>query len=463
MRSLKNRTAIVYLVTTALLIGVVYVAIFISASTILYNHNDNELLAEFKEVGSSMSIQDGKVYVLAQPEWSESEHGEATVSPVFLQAVDTSGTVIRTTANLRDTRLTFFTNRRDTFAVSIRVADAWIRQVQGPLYNHSGVLEGYLIVGVGIDEVKLLLGYLKWIMLISFPLIIGVIVVISRGFGSTIVAPITTLIDTADRISRENLDERVPLPKRQDELRHLSTTVNSLLDRLQEVILREHSFAADAAHELRTPLSVIKGTLEVLIRQPRRPEEYEAKLKYCLTEIDRMSNMVELLLLVARYESRSVELRKTTVDVAQRASDAVERIRLLALAKQITFNASFCDSAIAISDPLLLGAVLDNLLSNAVKYSPQNSQIMVNVREENEEICVTVSDAGPGMSPEQIAKIFSRFYRGDSSLESSTKGFGLGLALVRRLSDLLAIKVSIESAVGQGTTFLVRIPRHRKA
>ncbi len=279
MPSLKNRIALVYLATTGILVGLVYVIIYVSASKILYSHYDEDLKAEFGEVGGSMSIQDGRVFVLAEPDWTEREHGEATVAPVLLQANDAHGAVLRTSPNLRDTRLQFHAGRADTFVVSQNLGNTWIRQIQGPLVNRDGVLEGYLLVGMGIAEAKHLLDDLMWIMLLSFPVMVGVILVISRAFGASIVRPIVSLMSTADRISRENLEERVPLPNDHGELRQLSSTVNNLLDRLQELIVREQTFAADAAHELRTPLAVIKGTLEVLIRQPREPKHYEEKLR----------------------------------------------------------------------------------------------------------------------------------------------------------------------------------------
>ncbi len=459
MPSLRNRIALVYLVTTGLLVGLIYVVIYVSASKILYHHYDADLHAEFEEVGRSMSIQDGRVYVLATPEWDEQEHGEANPSPVFLQAMDAGGKVVRTSPNLRDTRLTFEPGRIDTITESRRLGTTWIRQIQGPIFSPDGVLEGYLLVGTGIAEGRLLLVSLQWIMLLSFPLMVVVILVISRLFGRSIVHPIASLIGTADRITKSNLDERVPLPRRADELQRLSSTVNDLLDRLQELILREQTFAADAAHELRTPLAVLKGTLEVLIRQPRDPREYEEKLRYCVAEIDRMNSLVDQLMLVAKYESGRGDLRSDEIDVARCVTDALERLDPFARSKRISFQLEFGETAVAHSDPLLLETVVANLLSNAVKYSPEGSSVAVSTTESEDSVNLAVTDRGPGMSPEQIAKIFDRFYRAESGPSDRTRGFGLGLALVRRLGALLGIDVSVESKPGQGTTFRLKIPR----
>ncbi len=460
MSGLRKRISLVYLVTTALLLGLIYMAIYFSAAEVLYSHYDSDLLAEFKEVGSSMSIQEGTVYVLAQPEWDEKEHGQATVSPVFLQAVGIDGAILRTSPNLRDSRLRFYPDRKDTFDVSFQFGDTWLRQVQGPIYSPAGVLEGYLIVGMGVAEAKLLLSSLRWIMLLSFPFIVIVILVISRAFGGSIVRPVATLMSTADRITRENLEERVPLPDRIDELHHLSATVNNLLDRLQEVILREQTFAADAAHELRTPLAVLKGTLEVLIRQPRQPEIYESKLRLCIMEIDRIDSLVDQLLLMARYESGSENLRMVDVDVAQSIAQALERLSFLAREKRISFKLSFSDETTACSDPALLNVVLENLLSNAVKYSSEGSPVEIVMGASNGSLDLSVTDHGPGMSPEQVEKIFNRFYRAENKAGDSTRGYGLGLALVRRLSRLLGIRVALESDTGSGTKFMLEIPRH---
>ncbi len=459
MPSLRNRIALVYLVTTGLLLGIVYIAIYVSASTVLYNHYDADLRSEFKEVASSMSIQNGRVFVLAQGEWTESEHGEANLSPVFLQAMDTAGGIVRVSSNLRDTRLAFRPHRMDTFSVSLQLDQTWIRQIQGPIHNREGVFEGYLLVGMGIVEGKRVLNALRWITWLSFPLVLGLILLISRTFGNSIVRPIAVLMSTADHISRENLEERVPLPARADELQRLSTTVNNLLDRLQELIIREQTFAADAAHELRTPLAVLKGTLEVLIRQPREPQQYEEKLRYCISEIDRIGRLVDQLLLLARYESESPKMHRVEVDVAQCVAAALERLDRPARAKRIPFRLSFTDTALVRSDPLLLGTILENLMSNAIKYSPEESPVVVEINESGENVSVSVTDRGPGMTPEQIDKVFNRFYRVVQDPGSGARGFGLGLALVRRLSDVLGIRVSLASEPGRATTFTVVIPR----
>lgn len=459
MAALKNRIAFVYLVTTGLLVGVMYLVIYLSASKILYSHYDKDLLAEFDEISSSMSIQDGRVYVLARTEWTESEHGEVTVSNIFLQATDTSGNVLRTSPNLRDTRLQFTEGRTGTFIVSRQLGTTEIRQLQGPVISPKGVLEGYLLVAMGINEAKLLLDYLMWIMLLSFPVMVGVIVIISRWFGTSIVRPISSLMATADHISRENLDERVPLPGKTDELRQMSVTVNNLLDRLQELILREQTFAADVAHELRTPLAVVKGTLEVLIRQPREPQHYETKLKYCIAEINRLNGLVDQLLMMAKYESGGEKLRLAEIDVGQCMAGALERLEIYSQSKRIVFQLNFVQDATVSSDLYLLSTVLENIVSNAIKYSPEEAVISINVLGESEKIKVSVQDHGPGMTQEQVAKIFDRFYRAETDSGAKTKGFGLGLALVRRLADLLKIDMSIKSALGEGTLFGLLIPK----
>lgn len=399
--------------------------------------------------------------LLAQPEWTEREHGEATVSPVFLQATDTTGVVLRTSPNLRDTRLHFEGGRADTFVVSRQLGSTWIRQVQGPIINRHGELEGYLMIGMGIAEAKLLLDYLMWIMLLSSPVLVLVTVIISRWFGASIVRPISTLMATADHISRENLDERVPLPRSPDELRHLSITVNNLLGRLQELILREQTFASDAAHELRTPLAVIKGTLEVLIRQPRDPKHYEERLKYCIAEINRMSGLVDQLLLMAKYESGKERLRCVEIDVAQCLAGVLERLEVYSRSKRIAYQLTFAQGAVVNSDPILLTTVLENVMSNAIKYSSESAVIAISVGEHTEAIIVSVQDHGPGMTKEQIAKVFDRFYRVETSSGVRTMGFGLGLSLVRRLAELLEIDVTVTSAIGEGTMFCLSIPKRR--
>uniref|UniRef100_UPI00404914DA histidine kinase dimerization/phospho-acceptor domain-containing protein n=1 Tax=Flavobacterium sp. TaxID=239 RepID=UPI00404914DA len=154
---------------------------------------------------------------------------------------------------------------------------------------------------------------LKNILLISYPLILILLYLFARFFAGRSIIPVSTIIDTSRKITKDNLKTRIPLPNNKDELFALSQTINNLLDRVENAIEREKQFTSDASHELRTPLAVIKGTMEVLIRKPRNQHEYEEKIQFCISEVDRLNHMVDQLLLLARFENQKQNIKKESI------------------------------------------------------------------------------------------------------------------------------------------------------
>ena len=172
-----------------------------------------------------------------------------------------------------------------------------------------------LLVAVPLEESELVLENLQKALLISYPIILIILFLTTRYIAGKSIAPINNVITTANKITRENLRERILLPENKDEIHLLISTINELLNRLEDNLLREKQFTSDASHELRTPLSVIKGTLEVLIRKPRDVQQYEEKINYCIRETDRMTKLIDQLLLLARYDSGKVLPNKIQVDL----------------------------------------------------------------------------------------------------------------------------------------------------
>src|SRR5690606_40360638 len=180
-----------------------------------------------------------------------------------------------------------------------------IRQEQIAL-NKDGEIAGYILVAMPLEDAQMVLANLKNILLFLYPVVLFLLFFISRLLAGKSIIPIQRITDTTNRITRSNLNERVLLPDNKDELYTLSTSINDLLQRIQDAMEREKQFTSDASHELRTPLSVLKGTLEVLNRNPRSEEEYKEKIAFSIKEIDRMSGIVNQLLLLARLDKSSL-------------------------------------------------------------------------------------------------------------------------------------------------------------
>lgn len=266
------------------------------------------------------------------------------------------------------------------------------------------------------------------------------------------------IINTSNKITRDNLTERIPLPHNKDELYILSDTINNLLDRIEKAIEREKSFTSYASHELRTPLAVLKGTLEVLIRKPRQQEEYEEKVKYCVKEIDRLNHFVDELLILTRYENQKQSLKLEGISTKQIIDEILKFFSENIQQKNIHVKTDILPEDIYLkTDVYLFSTIINNILSNAIKYSHPNGKIEIDVRETNGMVYCEIRDNGIGIPEKDMEKIFDKFYR--STDHPYIKGFGLGLSIVKRFCCLLNIHIELSSKEGTGSIVRLQIPQ----
>ncbi|HLP14737.1 MAG TPA: ATP-binding protein [Bacteroidota bacterium] len=460
--NLQDRIALIYSSVTALLIAALFILLYIVIQETVSTHLDADLDAETQEVYSSIVVLDNTLIFANPNEWAEREHGQIQVNPTFIEIVDSTGRVMKKTPNLHDGALTFNPALTERTYIDTQLSETAIRQIQFPMTNPTGRIIAYLLIAIPQQEPLLLLKNLRQTLLIGYPLVLIVLFFISRIIAARSLSPINAVITTAEKISKENLTDRIELPANKDVLYTLAQTINALLDRLQEVVLREKQFTADASHELRTPLSVIKGTLEVLIRKPREREQYEAKIRYVVTEVDRMSQLVDQLLELARFESLAIRPASTDIDLCAEVNESFRRLSTAARAKNIAFRITPAEHSHVHADCSMMNIIFDNILSNAIKYSPDNESIDVKIRNSSGATECSITDHGSGIPEDQLAKIFDRFYRVDESRTSHIAGKGLGLAIVKRLADLQNLKISVISSPSDGTTFTIIFPEDQR-
>ena len=451
--SLRNRISSYFIGVTAILTGILFLTIYAVVSNTVYRHLDQDLNLESHEVINSLVILDNK-FVFANPfEWNEREHGQIEVNPIFVQVIDTAGNVLRKTGNLLEDSLRFHPDLKQKNCFNTQLSGAPTRQLQMPITNPVGVTLGYLIIAMPLEESALVLENLKIVLLVAFPLVLVFLFSISRYIAGKSIRPINQVINTAEIITRENLEKRIDLPQHKDEIYTLTSTINELLNRLQDAVLREKQFTADASHELRTPLSVIKGTLEVLIRKPREQEEYVSKIRYCINEVDRISNLVDQLLILARYESGKALPIFTKVNLTKSIETVLLRLQGAIQQNQMEINFDSGKLSYVTADESMLEIILENIISNSIKYSGNSKNIDISIVELDNSVSCNIKDYGIGLTEEQISRIFDRFYRADESRTSRIIGNGLGLAIVKRLTDLQNLKIKISGNTESGTNF----------
>ena len=448
--SFKNRIAFNYIVSGSVLIAIVFLFIY---NIVKYSVNKNvneEIQEELYKHLDDVSTDSNDTYLIQVDQWRAREHNSISVNPVFVEFYDNNKLLIDKSPNLKSSNLKLFPNSNNEF-IDTKLNNIPVRQIQTAIIN-KGEVVGYLVVAMSLEDFEIVL-ILKNILLITFPLILILLFLIVRFFAGRSIKPVGTIIETSSQITKDNLQTRIPLPQNKDELYVLSENINNLLSRIENAIDREKQFTSDASHELRTPLAVIKGTMEVLIRKPRNQQEYEEKIQFCISEVDRLNHMVDQLLLLARFENQKQNVKQETIYLNALVLDNLARYSDKIKSKQITIETNFKDDFYVNSDNYLLSIVIGNLISNAVKYSTENGEIGISLHQENSKVSFSIADNGIGISKVDLEKIFNSFYRSDATNHTNIKGTGLGLSIVKRLCDLLKIEVSVISEQNEGSEF----------
>jgi signal transduction histidine kinase len=453
--SFRNRIAFYYIISTALLITIVFVVIYQMVSLSVYNHINDDIQNEVEKHLQEIEIDRNNSYLIQVDEWREREHNTVDVNPVFVQFFDSNNKFIDKSPNLKKLNLKLYPENRNDEFIDTYLNKKPIRQIQVPLYDNEKVI-GRLIVAMSLDDAIMVLSNLRKILAIAFPLILISLFLIARFIVGRSIKPIKTIIETSKQISRENLSSRIDLPQNKDELFVLSKTINDLLDRIENAVEREKQFTSDASHELRTPLAVIKGTLEVLVRKPRSQSEYEEKINYSIKEVDRLNQLVDELLLLARFENQKEASKKEQVFLNALILDNLARYSQKINNKNITILHDFKDDFFILSDNYLVSIIISNLLSNAIKYSNQEGVVSIYLLKENNQIICKIHNNGIGIPRDELDKIENRFFRSQSVLETNTKGTGLGLSIVKRLTNLLNINLKIQSKLNSETIVELR-------
>jgi len=456
--SFKNRIALNYLISTALMVLFVFVIIYNIVSYSVYKHIDNNLALEVKGHLTEILVKNDNIQLVNPDEWRQQEHNTLYVNPVFVQIFNTDGKLVEKSPNLKKMNLHFNKDHKDFENFDTRLEGKSIRQIQFPV-RHKSKLAGYILIAMSLEEANLVLGNLRNVLWISYPVILFLLFFTARFIAGRNIRPIKNITKTARAITKDNLKSRIELPANKDELFVLSTTMNNLLDRIENAIDREKQFTSDASHELRTPLAVVKGTLEVLIRKPREESEYHQKIKYCINEVDRLNTLVDQLLLLARFENQKIIINSQPVELDEIILQSLERFSSKIESENIAIDFSFNAHFTIVSDGYLVSVIIENLISNALKYSKKKGKISILLSDQTDGISCNIVDNGIGILKQDLTKIYEQFYRSEATSHTAIKGNGLGLSIVKRLCGLLYADIKIESEPGSGTSVNLWFPK----
>jgi two-component system OmpR family sensor kinase len=452
----KGRIAGRLTLVTALIILFVFGVIYLVANITVVSSIDRELGLETDKHRDQIFLVDGEIRFLHKDEWQEMEHSQIQLNPIFIEIVDLEGNSMDRSPNLRSHHLSFSPDIASEKATrTLKIGASEVRQMQIPLFN-AGTHEGYLLLAKSFEDARELLDNLRTVLLILYPGVLLSLFLTMRYLAGKSIEPIRQIISTTNRITQSNLNERVPESETNDEIGQLTRSINELLDRLEFSLIREKQFTSDASHELRTPLSVLRGTLEVLVRKPRRTEEYQEKIKTALSSIDRMSATIDQLLALAREEKGkfSVKEELELITFLEEITDQLANEQQ----RKIDFR---CETDVPLFvkvNEQSLQMILNNLIQNAVKYSMPDQEILVKAGVTGSTPYIEICDAGSGIAKDHLEKIFDPFFREKEAVDRLIPGTGLGLAIVKKLTQESGVRITVSSQKGRGSTFRLDLP-----
>ncbi len=330
-------------------------------------------------------------------------------------------------------------------------------------YDRPGRVPYYLQVGVSVARLDSSIARLHRLVLILIPLGMLAVGIASWLMARRSLAPIGRTAREMQRLTAAQLDRRITVPAEGDELSEMIVTINQMLDRLEAAFRAQEQFIANAAHELKTPVTVLLGEAQVLRRQTRSAEEHERFVASVEDEMRRFAQLIDGLLTLARAHAGFPIPSAGPVSINEAVTDAVQRCQPLAEQRQVRLipvlaqPVTDAPDAVVLGDGELLSLMVANLIRNAVRHSPTGKAVEIEVAARGAEATIAVRDAGPGIPAHLLDRVFDPFFRVPREA-SVIEGMGLGLAIARGVAELHRGTIQAANRPGRGCDFVIRLP-----
>lgn len=353
-----------------------------------------------------------------------------------------------------------------TTRITVKEAVQWVHPDRGGeitfrAFNRKIYYEnqqiGWVTIARPIEEVDESLNKLAFVFSIA---ILGTVLLIATGsyfLTKRVLSPISLITERANQISHKNLNERIGGVHSNDELGALANTLNGLLDRLQRAFESQQQFLADAAHELKTPISVLRAHWEEELNNAQLPVDLRLKLAHDVEMLSRLNHLIKSLLLLSKTENIYSDFSFKPVALEDMLKEVISDASVLADGKKQTIKMGHLDSTTVLGDRNRLYQMFFNIVENAVKFTPRGGSIKIAARRKNQNVEVSVADNGPGIPSEDLPHIFDRFYRVKKDRSRETGGSGLGLAISRLIAEIHGGTIRVISEVGKGSRFEIML------
>lgn len=464
-RSLRFRLAVRMALAMTAALAAISVGGFLWARDFL----DRELNANLLNVASiqASAVTDEPTGIMAFHEWDLTPEEAAQVRELnrYAQVWSASGeSLLRTQYITRDLPL-------DTAALDVAAGQQLvmteqtfqgmpIRSLYYPLERMGHLHARHVLqVAAPLTGRNQMLRQLLW-LLGSITLLSGAATFVGGWWlAGRVVRPVDEITSQAEAIRAGTLGDRIEADADSREYERLVHVLNTMLDRLEGSFEAQRRFTADASHELRSPLTVLRGEIELALRRERAPDEYRRVLESNLQEVDRLTSLAQDLLTLARSDAGVMQPRLQAADLVELSRGVLDRLNGKAADRHVALNLDAPPALEAIVDPGLFEQLLWNLVDNAVKFSPDGGPVDIALSRHDQGISVRVADRGPGIPGEDVDRIFERFYRVDRARTAGEGGgTGLGLAIVRAIAEAQGGAAAARNRAGGGAVFSVSLP-----
>ena len=404
--------------------------------------------------------QTGEAYVASQTkDWYEPE-----INDRFIRITRADGTLVYVSGATKDGSLDpaevpiFPPSLRTEFYHKLQLSGGNTLLVAALNFKSSGNPDYLVEFGALLDPAESMLNHLFLQLALGLPLAVIIIAVGGYLLVRRALTPVEQITRAAERITQYNLSERLPVSSTGDELERLSVSLNRMITRLDDAFQNSKRFVADASHDLRTPLTILRGELENLTEDPQFDAELRDRIGSMLEEVVHLGKIVEQLFTLSRLDTGEAQTEWTRFDLSELAKTTAEQMSLLAEDKGISISCDVSQPMPVKGNRVRLKQVVVNLLDNAIKYTPEKGAIQLHVLAVNGHAVLEVEDNGIGIPPEALPHIFERFYRVDQTRSADSESVGLGLSIVKSICTAHGAEVEVQSAVGKGSRFRVKLP-----
>lgn len=452
------------LTMSALSLGVLALAsvlLYAGIRWALLRNLDEALLALARtEIASAFDEPGGLIHVHDQAP-AEIDLGDGLTYEKVSTILDARGVVVARTTNLVsgpglevDPDLVARALAGEVVLADARRGDSRFRAIHHPLQDVDGARYA-MVVALSRHPVELTLDAIAGVLVLALAIAGGLAAVASSRLARRLTQPLERVAAAAREVNERKLALRIPEVSSDLELRVLVGLLNDMLGRIEAAFAVQRRFVADASHELRSPLSNLRGTIEVALRHPRSAADYRETLGVALGEIERLGRLVQGLLTLSRADAGRLTLERQPVDLAELAASAIQGHAARAAARDVELRLEAGAPTAVEGDADRLREVVDNLLDNALRVAPAGSSVVVSVNRSAGRCTLEVADRGPGLSAEEQEQVFEPFARGAAA---GKEGAGLGLAIVRSVAEAHGGTIAVQSTPGAGAAFRLELP-----